>query len=61
MQKRFFRPHTVAAILLNQRINEQAAVDAAMNDRVGRQFRLPLFDHQSFALLTGHGAHLLLM
>jgi hypothetical protein len=61
MQERFLPPHTAAAILLNQRIKEQTTIDTAMDDRVGRQFRLSLLDHQAFAFLTSHGAHLLLM
>ena len=61
LQQRFLASHTAAAILLNQRIKEQTAIDAAMDDHVGRQFRLSLLDHQAFAFLTGHGAHLLLM
>jgi hypothetical protein len=61
MQERFFPPQAAVAILLNQRIEEQAAIDTPMNDGIGRQLRLALFDHEPFAFLTGHGAHLLVM
>jgi hypothetical protein len=50
-----------AAIQLNQWIQEQPAIDTALDDYAGRQLRLPLFDHQPFAFFTNHGAHLLLM
>jgi hypothetical protein len=39
----------VAAILFDQRINDQAAIETAQNNRAGRRGRLALLDHQSFA------------
>jgi hypothetical protein len=49
----------VKTVLHQQRIENQPAIDAPMNDRFRRQFRLPLFNHETFALLTGHGYLLL--
>jgi hypothetical protein len=45
----------VETVLHQKRIENQPAIDATVNDRIGRQFRLPFFDHEAFALLTGHG------
>lgn len=50
----------VETVLHQQRIENQPAIDATMNKRFRRQFGLPLFDHETFALLTGH-EHLLLV
>jgi hypothetical protein len=44
----------VVAILLNQGINDQAAIETAKNDRTGRYGRLALVNHQAFAFYTGH-------
>jgi hypothetical protein len=49
----------VAAILLNQGINDQAAIETAQDNRTGRHRRLALLDHQPFAFYTGHVASLL--
>jgi hypothetical protein len=55
VEQRRFIPQMIESILQHQRIEDQPAIDAAMDDQAGRQFRLPLFDHEAFALLTGHG------
>lgn len=47
-------------VLLDERVEDQSAVDATPHIRFRRKVRTPLFDHQAFAFLTGHGAHLLM-
>jgi hypothetical protein len=48
------RSHVVAAILFNQWVDDQTAIKTTQNDRARRHRRLPLLDHQAFALLTRH-------
>ena len=61
MENRFSFPHAVETVLLYQRIDHQTAIDTAMDNRAGREIRLPLLNHQSFAFLTRHATHLLLI
>jgi hypothetical protein len=49
------RSHVVAAIQLDQWVNDQAAIQTTKNDRTGRHRWLPLLNHQPFAFLTRHG------
>jgi len=49
----------IETVLHHQRIKDEATIDTAMDNAIGRQFRLPFFNHQAFALLTGHGNLLL--
>jgi hypothetical protein len=44
----------VDAILLNQRVNDQTAIETAQNNRTGRHRRLALLNHQPFAFLARH-------
>jgi hypothetical protein len=60
MHESFFSTPGAESILLNQRIEDESTVDAPMDDRRGRQFRLLFFYHQAFTFLTGHGIYLLL-
>jgi hypothetical protein len=60
MKQLSFLLQMVETVLHQQRIENQPAIDATMNDRFRRQFGLSLFDHEAFALLTGH-EHLLLL
>jgi hypothetical protein len=41
--------HVVAAILLDQGINDQTTIETAKNNGTGRDRRLTLLDHQAFA------------
>ncbi|HKP00322.1 MAG TPA: hypothetical protein VJU02_01695 [Nitrospiraceae bacterium] len=41
--------HVVTAILFDQWINDQTAIETAQDDRARRHRRLPLLDHQAFA------------
>jgi hypothetical protein len=41
-------------ILLNQRVDDQAAIETTKDDGTGRYHRLAFWNHQAFAFLTGH-------
>jgi hypothetical protein len=45
----------VAAILLDQGINDQSTIETAQNNGTRRDRRLTLLDHQAFAFQTSHG------
>jgi hypothetical protein len=45
----------IEAVLQHQWVEDQPAIDTATDNQAWRQFRLPLLDHQTFALLTSHG------
>jgi hypothetical protein len=45
----------VAAIQLNQWVNDQAAIQTTKNDGTGRHRWLTLLNHQAFAFSTSHG------
>jgi len=44
----------IETVLHHQRIEDESAIDTTVDDCIGRQFRLPFFNHEAFALLTGH-------
>ncbi|CUS39215.1 hypothetical protein COMA2_70028 [Candidatus Nitrospira nitrificans] len=48
--------HMVATILLDQGINDQPTIKTAQNHGTGRDRRLTLVDHQTFAFQTSHAS-----
>ncbi len=46
----------VAAILLDQWVDEQTAIETAKDNGTGRYRRLAFLNHQTLAFLTGHRA-----
>ena len=48
--------HVVAAILLDQGIDDQTTIETAQNNGTGRDGWLTLLNHQAFAFQTSHGA-----
>ncbi|ALA61169.1 hypothetical protein NITMOv2_4801 [Nitrospira moscoviensis] len=56
LDERFAAPRVALPIVLDERIDEQPAVDATVSDHIRREFRLSLFDHQPLAFLTSHRA-----
>lgn len=58
MQEATFPTTAGESVLLNQRIEDQATVQTAMDEGFGSEFRMLLFDHEALAFLTGHGMYL---
>ncbi len=60
MQRRVSRAGAGKPVLLDQRIKDQAAVDAAQHSAVCGVIRSRFSDHESFAFFASHLFHLLL-
>jgi hypothetical protein len=60
MQRRVSRAHARKPVLLDQRIKNQSAVDAAQHRAVCGVIRSRFGDHESVAFLASHLSHLLL-
>lgn len=58
MQEAVFPPPAAEPVLPNQRIENQATVQATMDAGLGSQFGMLFFDHEALAFLTSHEINL---
>lgn len=61
MEEAVFPTPAAEPVLPDQRIQDQATVQASMDEGVGSQFRMLLLDHEALTFLTGHGIFLHLL